>query len=100
VSRVESVLGIPERDCVNEYGMCELSSQFYAPGRSGVFRGPPWVRTRVVDPETGGFLVRGIGVLRHWDLANVDSVLAIQTEDAGESVESGFLLHGRAPGAT
>jgi len=75
-------LGIPASECINEYGMCELSSQFYASGESPVFYGPAWVRTRVVDPQTGEPAAdRRPGLLQHFDLANVDSVMAIQTED-------------------
>jgi len=37
--------------------------------------------------------------LRHFDLANLNSVLAIQTEDLGRVAGSGFELLGRAPGA-
>ena len=95
-----SYLGIPEADCINEYGMCEMSSQFYAPGASPVFRGPAWVRALVIDPESGQPMAEGqTGLLRHFDLANVDSVMAIQTEDLGERRDQGFILKGRAPAA-
>jgi hypothetical protein len=51
-----SVLGIPASYCINEYGMCEMSSQFYD-GVAGVetertYQPPPWTRTVVVDSET------------------------------------------------
>ena len=39
------------------------------------------------------------GLLRHFDLANVDSVMAIQTEDLGRKVGEGLELLGRAPDA-
>jgi hypothetical protein len=48
--KVWAHLGIPEADCINEYGMCELSSQFYARGASLVVEGPAWLLTRVIDP--------------------------------------------------
>jgi hypothetical protein len=90
-------LSIPEASCINEYGMCEMSSQFYARGASPVFQGPAWVRTVVINPETGEPAASGkTGVLRHFDLANIDSVMAIQTEDLGEIQGDGFLLKGRA----
>jgi hypothetical protein len=93
-------LGLPEVACTNEYGMCELSSQFYARGASNVFQGPSWVRTLAIDPESGARTAReGSGLLTHFDLANVDSVMAIQTEDLGEMREDGFVLKGRAPAA-
>jgi hypothetical protein len=117
----QDLLGIPPSHCVNEYGMTEMCSQFYdsvlrdavharrraegppaadtAEGRRKIV--PPWVRTRVVDPETLAPLPHGErGLLQHFDLANVASVSAIQTEDLGIMREAGFTLLGRAPDAT
>jgi hypothetical protein len=103
-------LGIPADHCVNEYGMTEMCSQFYDSSLRDATRGrdrarhklvPPWVRTRVVDPETLKPVPAGeTGLLQHFDLANAGSVMAIQTEDLGVAVEDGFRLLGRAPGAT
>lgn len=103
-------LGIRPTHCVNEYGMTEMCSQFYDSTLRDDVRGvdrprrklvPPWVRTRVVDPQTLEPLEPGQrGLLQHIDLANAGSVLAIQTEDAGTLVDGGFLMHGRTPGAT
>jgi hypothetical protein len=100
-------LGIEPRWCVNEYGMTEMSSQFYdgvagsagpATGREHV--GPAWVRSRAADPETLAPLPHGeSGVLRHWDLANLHSVMALQTSDLGVTSPHGFRLLGRASGA-
>jgi hypothetical protein len=39
------------------------------------------------------------GLLQHFDLANLHSVLAVQTEDIGTVDERGVLLLGRAAGA-
>ncbi len=39
------------------------------------------------------------GVLRHLDLANLNSVAMLQTGDLGAVDGEGFLLFGRAPGA-
>jgi hypothetical protein len=62
--------------------------------------GPGWVRTRAYDPETLEPLPDGeVGVLRHWDLANLDSVMALQTADLGRVRPGGFELLGRARGA-
>ena len=80
--------------------MCEMSSQFYGKGLSTRLEGPTWVRTLVIDPATGHETLHGQdGLLRHFDLANVDSVMAIQTEDVGRAEDQGFTLLGRAPGA-
>ena len=92
----EKYLGIQKIFCVSEYGMTELSSQFY--DLSGCFTGPAWTRTVVIDPRTGREVKRGsIGILKHFDLANRGSVMAIQTEDLGKAVGHGFKLLGRAP---
>jgi len=97
-------LGIGTEWCVNEYGMTEMSSQFYdaVAGRPGprLHVGPPWVQTQAVDPETLAPLPEGeTGVLRHFDLANLDSVMAIQTADLGFVTPEGFRVLGRASGA-
>ncbi|MQA91714.1 MAG: acyl-protein synthetase, partial [Gemmatimonas sp.] len=105
---IEVGLGIPAAYIVNEYGMTEMSSQFYdgiageaAPiGAGRLHHGPPWVRTVAADPNTLEPLDRGaVGILRHLDLANLDSVAAIQTADLGAIADGGFELGGRAEGA-
>jgi acyl-protein synthetase LuxE len=102
---IEFKLGVPRARIVNQYGMCELGSQFYeASLRTGVAsdvkRVPPWVRTRVVDPVTQKDTERGEnGVLAHVDLANVGSVLALLTSDQGELTADGFRVFGRLRGA-
>jgi len=100
IALAKRYLDLDEKQCVNEYGMCELSSQFYGRGSSSWLQGPPWVRTRVIHPDTGKDAAQGkTGLLQHVDLANVDSVMAIQTEDVGRMEDDGFYLLGRAQGA-
>jgi hypothetical protein len=103
-------LGIPESRIVNQYGMTELGSQFYdsvlvdpeGPRRK---LGPPWVRVRLVDPESGRECREDqSGMVVIHDLANTGSVAAIQTADLGRSVAcddgpQGFEILGREPGA-
>jgi hypothetical protein len=102
---IEDGLGVPAERIVNQYGMTELGSQFYdsvlwRPGEPRRKHGPPWVRVRIVDPETGEDAAPGaVGVLRIHDLANTGSVAAIETADLGRSVEDGFEVIGREPGA-
>ena len=61
---------------------------------------PPWACTQVVDAESLEPSPEGrVGLLRHFDLANLDSVMAIQTEDLGVAGAAGFELIGRAVGA-
>ena len=86
--------------CVNEYGMTEMASQFYDHVLYNRFRksneprykiGPAWTRTLVVHPETLEELPPGEhGILRHFDLANCGSVMAIQTDDVGYLTGEGF----------
>jgi len=98
--RFERHLGLPADAIVNEYGMTELSSQFYARGLGGVHRGGPWVRAVVIDPASGEEVATGrTGVLRLFDLANLNSVLAIETQDLAVRREEGFELIGRDPAA-
>jgi hypothetical protein len=106
-------LGIPPARIVCEYGMSELSSQAYdftidlshfssAPSRttqhaSRSFSFPPWARVQLISPEAGDEVDSGeTGLIRVFDLANVYSVMAIQTEDLGVRRADGFTLAGRA----
>lgn len=96
----ETRLGVPLTGCFSEYGMSEMASQFYGSGLNALKRGPHWVRTRAIDPETGEDAPIGTsGLLRHYDLANFNSVLALQTQDLGTLTPEGFILRGRAPDA-
>ena len=82
----------------NEYGMSELSSQAYARGTTGLHQTPPWARVLVCDPATGHEVRVGQrGLVRWIDLANTDSVLALQTLDLAERTTDGFRLIGRLP---
>jgi hypothetical protein len=110
-------LGIPLSHIVSEYGMSELSSQAYdgvsavkcevsgAAARNTqyagrVFHFPPWARVQIISPETGLEVGESeTGLIRVFDLANVYSVLALQTEDLGIRRSDGFELVGRAANA-
>ncbi len=108
-------LGIAPENIICEYGMSELSSQAYAVVGNGWrmtreaattpqsslathrFRFPPWARVQIISPETGKEVAEGeTGLIRIFDLANVYSVAAIQTEDLGIRRGCGFELLGRA----
>jgi hypothetical protein len=89
-------LGVPRENIVCEYGMSELSSQAYAVADGG-FQFPPWARVQIISPETGREVGDGeTGLIRVFDLANVFSVAAIQTEDLAIRRGDGFELIGRA----
>jgi hypothetical protein len=104
---LERRLGIPQDMVVNEYGMTEMSSQLYdgVAGQAGdaasrTHAPPAWVRSVAVDPETLRPLSDGqVGILKHLDLANLDSVMALQTADLGRVREGRVELLGRAEGA-
>ena len=92
-------LGVPRENIIGEYGMSELSSQAYAtgaPAHPGHCHFPPWARVQIISPETGREVAEGeTGLVRVFDLANVFSVAAIQTEDLGIRRRDGFELTGR-----
>jgi hypothetical protein len=108
-------LGIPRENIICEYGMSELSSQAYdnvtrdmcqvtRPGETPRptspvtrhFHFPPWAGVQIISPETGREVADGeTGLIRIFDLANVFSVAAIQTEDLGVRRGDGCELLGR-----
>jgi hypothetical protein len=93
---ITSFLDVMRENIICEYGMSELSSQAYDIEGS-VLRFPSWARVQIVSPETGTEVMDGeTGLIRIFDLANVFSVAAIQTEDLGVRRGSGFELIGRA----
>ena len=107
-------LGVPRENIICEYGMSELSSQAYdvtsdkwqvtrnAVSSVNCHLSPslslsPWARVQIISPETGREVADGeTGLIRVFDLANVFSVAAIQTEDLGIRRGDGFELIGRA----
>ncbi len=92
------LLGLPDRAIWNEYGMSELSSQAYARGTTGLHQAPPWARVVICDPATNREVAPGRrGLVRWYDLANIDSVFALQTLDLAERMPQGFRLIGRLP---
>ena len=93
---------IPRKDCINMYGMTELSTQFYDYGNENcpsIKTGPHWIRTRAVNPLTKNDVAPGeVGILVHCDLAHFNVASTILTEDAGIMMDDGFILLGRADG--
>lgn len=104
-------LGLAAYWCVNEYGMTELCSQRYESVLRERFAGaslaprrllaPPWLRTRVLDPDTLAEVPAGVpGLLCHHDLANAGSVAVVLTEDLGRTLgDDGIEVLGRVRGA-
>ncbi|HSI15589.1 MAG TPA: hypothetical protein VK961_26320, partial [Chthoniobacter sp.] len=93
-------LGLAPNQILNEYGMTELSSQCYTRGLNRPHEAPPWLRTVIIEPETGKEVPIGAtGILQLFDLANLGSSLAIETQDLATREERGFTLLGRDPSA-
>jgi hypothetical protein len=92
-ARAISCFGVPEDRIVSEYGMTELTSQYYRGA------GPTWLRGRAVASD-GSTLPDGVaGALVHVDLANRSSCVAIRTEDLGARYRGRIELLGRDEGA-
>jgi hypothetical protein len=103
-ARAATAFGIDASSIVAEYGMTELSSQYYDSPASRnaaqrIKRPAPWLRPLIVDVD-GRVLPDGIvGAIRHVDCANRSSAVAIDTEDLGVRTGAGLLLLGREQGA-
>ena len=105
-AELSRALGVDPRSIVSEYGMTELSSQFYVAtlrdptARPGTYLEPPWARVVPVDPVSLEPVAEGEeGVARIEDLMNVDSAFAVLAADRVRRVPGGFELLGRWPGA-
>ncbi|HYL28098.1 MAG TPA: hypothetical protein VEW74_09710 [Candidatus Nitrosotalea sp.] len=99
-ARIRDGFGLPGDAILSEYGMTELTSQYYARGSNRAFAGPPWLRVRVVGPDRATLPNGELGSLLHVDLANRSSCIAVQTEDLGTMTSEGLVLLGRANEAT
>ena len=97
----EQKLGLSSNNIINEYSMTELSSQFYTKGINQPHQAPHWTRIQVIDPNTGKIAPDNTpGYLVIYDLANLHSVMAVQTQDiAIAHNEKSFTLLGRDPSA-
>jgi hypothetical protein len=105
-SLISRRLGISHANIICEYGMSELGSQAYdrvfpetrnTQHGIRIFNFPPWCRVQVISPETGLEVSEGeTGLIRVFDLANVYSVMAVQTADLAIRRGDGFELIGRA----
>ena len=115
-ARTGERFGLSESAIVAEYGMTELTSQYYddvlvrsraasAPYEARRKLAPPWLKTRVAGPDGRTLPAGTVGTLVHVDLANRSSCLAIATEDLGAWFDAtpqrsaGLVLIGRERGA-
>ena len=101
LSTLLPLLGLEPVQVVNEFGMTELLSQMYGRGTENPpLNGPPWLRTLVLDPVSLAPRADGSdGILCHYDLANVGSVIGVLTDDRGRIGTEGLTWLGRSPGA-
>ncbi len=122
-SRTSRCFGIDESCIVAEYGMTELTSQWYDlprpepvssrargahehrasrgahPGIARLKSSPPWLRAYAAGPDGRPLPDGVVGALVHVDIANVSSCVALATEDLGATYGRHIVLLGREEGA-
>ncbi|HEY3448505.1 MAG TPA: hypothetical protein VGK67_19270 [Myxococcales bacterium] len=97
---VEECLGVPDHHCVNVLGEAETATNLFddalrrhvkgLPARKRTRPVPPWSRVRAMSIDDLKPLPDGeVGLLAHWDLANVPTVLAIITDNLGYTTDGG-----------
>ncbi len=94
-ARTSACFGIDENAIVAEYGMTELTSQWYDALPLRRKAAPPWLRARVVSPDGEERAEGVVGALVHVDLANLWSCAAVETEDLGARFGDEIVLLGR-----
>lgn len=101
-AQLSDIFALSHDRIIAEYGMTELTSQYYDSTFDTVRikSSPPWMRPRVVGPDGRTLPAGVVGALVHVDLANRSSCVAIQTEDLGVAAPGGgIILIGREQGA-
>jgi hypothetical protein len=97
---VQDVLGIPGSHCVNVLGEAETATNLFddslrrcvtgLPPRKRTRPVPPWSRVLAMSIDDLKPLPDGeVGLLAHWDLANVPTVLAVITDNLGYTTDEG-----------
>ena len=97
---VQEILGIPEQHCVNVLGEAETATNLFddalrrhvkgLPPRQRTRPVPPWSRVLAMSIDDLKPLPDGeVGLLAHWDLANVPTVLAVITDNLGYTTDNG-----------
>lgn len=104
----QEILNIPDYACINVLGMAESATNYFENslrahvlGKSTTSRRmipPPWTRVTAVHLEDLTPLPPGeVGILCHYDLVNLPTVVAVQSDNLGMvDPEGGFHLIGRA----
>lgn len=97
---VEEILGIPNSHCVNVLGEAETATNLFDDSLRRIVKGqavrqrvrpvPPWSRVLAMNIDDLSPLPDGeVGLLAHWDLANVPTVLAVITDNLGYTTDGG-----------
>src|SRR5512134_1508532 len=97
---VQDVLGIPDDYCVNVLGEAETATNLFddslrrhvkgLPKRERTRPVPPWSRVLAMSIDDLRPLPDGeVGLLAHWDLANIPTVLAVITDNLGYTTDNG-----------
>jgi len=97
---IEDILGVPHHHCVNTLGQAEVSTNLFDDAFYRHVKGleprdrsrpvPPWVRVRALSVDDLTPLPDGeIGLLAHWDLGNVPTVMGIITDNLGYTSHDG-----------
>lgn len=97
---VEETLGIPNSHCVNVLGEAETATNLFDDSLRRCVKGlsqqkrtrpvPPWSRVLAMSIDDLKPLPDGeVGLLAHWDLANVPTVLAVITDNLGYTLDGG-----------
>lgn len=103
------IFGVSEEYCVSVLGMAECTTNFVDSSLRDSLNGikrkrhksnHKWAKVVAFDIETHAHsrpLPEGeIGLLRHYDLANLPTVIAVQTDNLGYNTGDGFEIIGRA----
>ncbi|OGW40148.1 MAG: acyl-protein synthetase [Nitrospirae bacterium GWC2_56_14] len=97
---VQEVIGIPNSHCVNVLGEAETATNLFDDSLRRCVKGllpkkrtrpvPPWSRVLAMSIDDLKPLPDGeVGLLAHWDLANVPTVLAVITDNLGYTTDGG-----------
>ncbi len=97
---VQEILDIPQSHCVNVLGEAETATNLFDDALRRHYKGlpprkrtrpvPPWSRVLAMNIDDLSPLPDGeVGLLAHWDLANVPTVLAVITDNLGYTTDNG-----------
>ncbi|ACM21684.1 acyl-protein synthetase [Geotalea daltonii FRC-32] len=97
---VREILDVPDTHCVNVLGEAETATNLFDDALRRHMKGlsprkrvrpvPPWSRVLAMNIDDLSPLPDGeVGLLAHWDLANVPTVLAVITDNLGYTTDNG-----------